>query len=387
MKREWAINGRFLSQPISGVQRYAREIVKSLDDALRHNHPFAEDLSLKLVLPPDAIAPLGLSRIEVVKLGKTGGHLWEQVYLPSATQQGLISLCNSGPIRHPRQIVCIHDLNTRVVPGSYSLPFRVLYRALIPALGRSAMLVATVSNYSANKLKHFRICEHDKIRVIPNGSNHALNWAPVHSEKTRAVAAKNTILVLGSRAPHKNLELMLGIADDLAELGLRLAVVGASNPRVFAPKSQALAAAHQPGNVVWLGRISDNELAALLADCLCLAFPSFTEGFGLPPIEALARGCPVVVSDRASLPEVCGTAALYAAPDDPEAWVRQFSRLASEPDLHATLARGGPGAAARYTWQCSAEKYLSAMAECDGIDITSYKSRTKASLERRAASR
>jgi glycosyltransferase involved in cell wall biosynthesis len=387
MKREWVINGRFLSQPISGVQRYAREIVKSLDDALRENHPFAEDLSLKLVLPPGANALLGLSRIEVVDSGRAGGHLWEQVHLPAVTRRGLISLCNSGPIWHPRQIVCIHDLNTRVVPASYSLPFRTLYRALIPALGRSAILVSTVSNYSANQLSHFRICNREKIRVIPNGSDHALNWKPVRSKKIQAAAGNNTIVVLGSRAPHKNLELMLKIADDLAELGLRLAVVGASNPKVFAPKSRVLAAAHQPGNVVWLGRISDNELAALLADCLCLAFPSLTEGFGLPPIEALARGCPVVVSDRASLPEVCGRAVLYAAPDDPDAWLRQFRRLVSEPDLHATLASGGPPAAARYTWRRSAEMYLSAMAECDGIDISSDNARMKTSLESRAASR
>ena len=91
MKREWAINGRFLSQPISGVQRYAREIVKSLDDALRENHPFAEDLSLKLVLPPGANAPLGLSRIEVVDSGRAGGHLWEQVHLPAVTRRGQAS--------------------------------------------------------------------------------------------------------------------------------------------------------------------------------------------------------------------------------------------------------------------------------------------------------
>jgi len=120
---------------------------------------------------------------------------------------------------------------------------------------------------------------------------------------------------IGSAAPHKNVGLVLDMADRLAEAGLRIAIVGMSDSRVF--KSGPTSA--KARNVHWLGRISDGELVALLGDSLCLAFPSLTEGFGLPALEAMAVGCPVVVSDRASLPEVCGNAALFAPPDDPEA--------------------------------------------------------------------
>jgi glycosyltransferase involved in cell wall biosynthesis len=368
MKRHWAINGRFLSQPMTGVQRYAREIIKSLDDALCDGHPLTENLEVRLVSPPGAFgAPLDLHRIELVETGKRRGHLWEQVDLPAAAPHGLVSLCNLGPIAHRRQIICIHDLNTRIVPYSYSLPFRALYRVLVPTLARTATVVSTVSNYSASQFSCFKLCDPAKLCVIPNGSEHALRWNAVHSEKTQAVAGKDTIVVLGSRAPHKNFELMLRIADDLAEIGLRLAIVGVSDAWVFAAKGHQMGVSREFRNVTWLGRISDNEFAALLRDCLCLAFPSFTEGFGLPPIEALARGCPVVVSDRASLPEVCGSAALYASPDDPRSWLRQFIRLRTEADLSARLARRGPTAAARYSWRQSAEKYLHGMAECDGI--------------------
>ncbi len=381
MKRSWAINGRFLAQPTTGVQRYAREIVAALDDLASDGHPLADGLDLKVLVPGGGppLPSLGLRTIEVREAGKGNGHVWEQTSLPWFSRQGLLSLCNTGPLAHPRHIVCIHDLNTRWAPESYSAPFRALYRILVPALGRTARIVSTVSEFSASQLTHFRVCRPSKIRVIPNGSDHTLAWVPARSEATRALASRETIVVLGSTAPHKNLALIVGIAGDLAKLGFRLAIVGGSDRRVFAGAATAGSAKlpedgqpqdGRPGNVSFLGRLSDNELAGLLEDCLCLAFPSFTEGFGLPPLEAMARGCPVVASDRASLPEVCGPAALYAAPDDPGAWLDRLTRLRADPEFWAKLSREGRIRASRYSWRNSAEKYLRAMAECDGVRIT-----------------
>lgn len=366
--RHWAINGRFLAQPVTGVQRCAYEIVQALDDALWDDHPFAKGLDVRLVVPRGIRHFLNLRRIHVIETGRKSGRLWEQMDLPRAAPNGLVSLCNSGPIGHRRHIVCIHDLNTRIVPESYSWPFRAFYRVFVPALSRRAMLVSTVSQYSANQLEHFNVCDRSKIRVIPNGSEHACRWMAAHSEKTRKVAGKRTILTFGSSAPHKNLELMLLIAPDLERMGLQLAVIGGGDPRVFSGRN--MPRGFVSPNITWLDRISDDELAALIEDCLCLAFPSLTEGFGLPPVEAMARGCPVVISNCASMPEVCGTSALYAAPDDPAAWIRQFERLLHDQGLRASLVQRGPIEAARHSWSKSAELYLRCMAECDGFDAT-----------------
>jgi glycosyltransferase involved in cell wall biosynthesis len=122
-----------------------------------------------------------------------------------------------------------------------------------------------------------------------------------------------------------------------------------------------------PSCISWLGRLSDNELAALLRDSLCLAFPSLTEGFGLPALEAMALGCPVVVSDRASLPEVCADAALYAAPTDGEAWLNAFLRLRNDFSLRGAMAARGRKQAARFSWSATAEIYLREMARLDGL--------------------
>ncbi|TIP79159.1 MAG: glycosyltransferase family 4 protein, partial [Mesorhizobium sp.] len=182
---------------------------------------------------------------------------------------------------------------------------------LVPALGRTALKIATVSQYSAGELTRYGVCPAAKVEVIGNGHEHALRWAPCHSDQTLAVAGPGTIVVLGSSIPHKNVGLIIGMHDRLAAAGLRVVVVGASTPRVFGSIGNKTLT-----NVMWLGRRSDAELGALLRDSLCLAFPSLVEGFGLPPLEAMTLGCPVVMSDRASLPEIGGDAVLYASPCD-----------------------------------------------------------------------
>jgi glycosyltransferase involved in cell wall biosynthesis len=170
--------------------------------------------------------------------------------------------------------------------------------------------------------------------------------------------------MIGGAAPHKNVELVLNMADRLAEAGLGIAVVGMSDWRVF-KKGAAKGVAR---NIHWLGRISDDELAALLEDSLCLAFPSLTEGFGLPVLEAMVLGCPVVVSDRASLPEICGDAALFASPDNPQAWFDCFTRLRDAQALRLQMANKGRARASAYSWRATAMRYLEAMAAADGVD-------------------
>ncbi|WP_254023245.1 glycosyltransferase family 4 protein [Mesorhizobium ventifaucium] len=366
MTRHWTINGRFLAQPTTGVQRYAREIVSALDALIVGQAALTRDLTVELLVPPGALDKLPLAAIRVRTVGSFGGHLWEQAVLPAHLRGGLLSLCNTGPLTVRRQVLCIHDVNTRAAPQSYSFPFRLLYRTLVPALGRASLKITTVSKYSAGELARCGVCPAAKVEIVGNGHEHALRWAPCHSEQTLAVAGPGTIVVLGSSIPHKNVGLIIGMHERLAAAGLQIVVVGASTSRVFASIGD-----QKSPNVIWLGRRSDAELGALLRDCLCLAFPSLVEGFGLPPLEAMTVGCPVVMSDRASLPEIGGDAVLYASPCDENAWFDCFMRLVHEEGLRTSLIARGRARAARFQWAASAQRYLELMASVDGVPAVS----------------
>jgi glycosyltransferase involved in cell wall biosynthesis len=361
MTKKWIINGRFLTQPFSGVQRYAHEILHALDELASAGEASARGLDLELVVPLQIRETPQLSAITIRKAGRCRGHLWEQTVLPAIAGHGVLSLCNSGPLSISRQIICLHDINTRLFPGSYSRAFRSLYLVLHPALGRRARRIATVSHYSAKMLADHRIAPERKIFVAGNGFEHAMRWTPEWSGRIRAAAHRDTVFVLGSPAPHKNVGMLLSLAGRLGDAGISLAVAGPSDSGVF---RSLLDGADAP-NVHWLGRITDDEIAAVLSKCLCLAFPSFAEGFGLPALEAMALACPVIATNRTSLPEIGANAMLYAPPDAPETWLNQILRLRRDPVLRESLVVSGRARAQEFSWRKSAVLYLEAMADID----------------------
>jgi glycosyltransferase involved in cell wall biosynthesis len=362
MRRHWTINGRFLTQNVTGVQRYALEILQSLDELLSEAHPLADGLTMELLVPRVQVRLPALRAIGTRVAGDLTGHAWEQFTLPRHSRGGILSLCNTGPLVQRRHIVCIHDANTWTFPSSYSWRFRTFYRTVLPVLARRAALVATVSHSSAKCLADLRVADPERTVVIPNGHEHAHGWAPVRGSCTDQIG-HNTIVVIGSPAPHKNVRLLLDLSPVLMAHGLQVAVIGQLDARVFG----GAGAAQSASVVLQLGRVSDGELTQILQSCLCLAFPSFTEGFGLPPLEAMALGCPVVVSDRASLPEVCGDAALYASPEDPAAWLKAFIALRDDERLRSDLIAKGRVRSGGYSWRSSAELYLQAMAQVDRV--------------------
>jgi glycosyltransferase involved in cell wall biosynthesis len=348
MRASFVVNGRFLVQNLSGVQRYARNIVDALDriEATR---------DASLLFPKGGLHP-AYERLDAVEVGVLSGYGWEQVELPIAARgQRLLNLCNMAPVIKSEQIVCIHDTNVLSSPGSYTRGFRAAYRSLQPLFARRAVRIATVSHASARQIARYLPISLPQIVVLPNGHEHALLWnsdraslppeLPVHG------GDRPFVLAIGSGARHKNMSLLIDIAPSLAASGINIVIAGGNE---IGERS----AARLPANVHMCGRVSDYDLAYLLDHALCLAFPSLTEGFGLPIVEAMARGCPVVSSDCASMPEVCGAAALMASPLDPAQWVKHIETLAMSPQLQVDLAGRGREQCKKFSWHDSAEGYL-----------------------------
>jgi glycosyltransferase involved in cell wall biosynthesis len=363
MRRRWSINGRFLTQKITGVQRYAREIVSAMDMLAADGHPLARELDLTLLVPGSYQGPLpAYETIRIQTVGRLRGHAWEQIELPVHARGGILSLCNTGPLLRRKQVVCIHDLNPFLFPSSYSWLFRTGYGAVVPVLGRTAAGLATVSRFSAQLLVEHGIARGRTPTIAVNGHEHVRRWSPPGAMPARSHAS--TVLLLGSQARHKNISIVLGLVPRLAARGIDVAVVGGRTPRVF---GQFALPPEQQTGIRWLGAVSDDDLASVMQTSLCLAFPSLMEGFGLPPLEAMALGCPVVASKCASLPEVCGDAALYASPTDPEEWLSRLVTLHEDPRLRQTLIAKGRAKAESFSWARSAEIYLNALAEVDGV--------------------
>ncbi len=347
-RTHFTINGRFLSQATTGVQRYAREITASLDDLIGQSNGTGA-----LLTPLSVTALPPLNAITVQRIGPFEGYSWEQVVLPVRAAAPLLNLCNTGPALASGQVVCMHDANVFIQPESYSAAFRRVYRLLLPLLVRRAARVTSVSKTSALQLAaHLPIAARD-IEILPNGHEHVRTWRAAASRLAATMAdARPYVLLLGSRARHKNADFILRQAEALDRRGLDLVVAGGAGP-IFA-RSEAV----ERSNIRHLGFVSDDDLAFLYSRALCLAFPSLTEGFGLPIVEAMALGCPVVSSDRASMPEVCGDAALLAPPDDAAAWQDHFAALAGSSALREDLRGRGHEQVRQFSWTASARGYL-----------------------------
>jgi glycosyltransferase involved in cell wall biosynthesis len=348
----WTINGRFLTQRITGVQRYAREIVAALDEILRSDD---RAITMRLMLPPKAPAPtLPNSSISICRTNFGAGHVWDQVVLPLYAGTGVLSLGNFGPVISRNHIVCIHDANTFIFPESYSRSFGLFYRTLLPVVGKRAQRVATVSQYSADMLVKYGISQPEKIFIAPNGHEHVLRWDASQADLPLLGALKRPyILLLGSTAKHKNVDMILRQAQAFDEAGIDVVVVGGSSS-IFAKSD--LAARH--ANVHHIGFVGDNELAALYENAMCLVFPSKTEGFGIPPLEAMTKGCPVISSNAASLVEVGGDAVIYVDPDDSDRWRDAIVGLSKNENLRATLSARGRQRVTLFSWKRSAALYL-----------------------------
>ncbi len=341
-----AINGRFVGQRFSGVQRFATEITAAwaaLPDAPRPT----------LLLP--AAAPNPPWPLPSERVGSRAGQLWEQAELPRALRNRfLVNLGNTAPLLAGRhQAVVIHDAGVFDTPESYSRAFRTWYRLLHHGLAWRGARILTVSEFSRGRIAHHLGLPPARIGVVGEGGEHILrDPADLSVLAQYGLEPRRYALNVGNRAAHKNLGGQGPAAALLAQRGLKLAAVGGGGA-VFAGAEAAQGAA-----VIPLGRVSDAELRALYENALCLIFPSRYEGFGLPPMEAFNCGCPVIAAQAGSLPEVCGDAALWFDPAKPATLAAALTALLDTPTLAETLRQRGAAQAQRYTWRGGARALL-----------------------------
>lgn len=348
------INGRFLTQTMTGVQRYAVELVKALDkivdgELASSKHKFA------LLTPHNQRYDLPLKHIDTQQVGKLGGHSWEQLELPYYTKGHLLlSLCNTAPLSKRRQVVTLHDAAVFAMPDSFSPAFRNWYKVLMPGLGRVAKRIVTISEFSKRELMHYCHVPENKLNVTYQSGEQILEYPPDPSILDKhALTERPFVFAVSSMNPSKNFQAVVEAANLLKDYEFDFVIAGGSNPKVFQPAQQDF-----PSNVKYLGYVSNEELRALYEHAACYLMPSFYEGFGLTPLEAMTCGCPVLVSKAASLPEVCGDAALYCDPRNPQDIADKLQRLMSDASLRKSLRQKGLKRAEQFSWDKCARETL-----------------------------
>lgn len=343
-----AINARFLTQNMSGVQRFAREVTT----AMAALSEAGQAPRLRLLAPRGA--PQTFAGLPVDIVGRLSGQAWEQLELPRAAGRDLLlNLGNTAPLlRGARQAVVIHDAGAFDTPDSYSLAFRSWYRALHLALPRLGAQLITVSDFSRTRLSRRLGVDAATIGVVAEGGEHALRDPADETVLAKhGLAPRSYALAVGTRAGHKNLGALRDAVSLLAQRGLVLAVAGAADASVFRNASDVDAARA-------LGRVSDAELRALYENALCLIFPSRYEGFGLPPLEAMWCHCPVLAASAGAVPEVCGDAALWFDAEGPRTPAAALARLLDEPGLADHLRATGRARAETFSWPAAARRLL-----------------------------
>src|SRR5215213_6958594 len=294
-----AINARAaVRAEIGGVERVAREMVARLP---RERY--------RVATPPPLMP----------------GQLWEQLVLPLTKAELIYSPANLAPVVSRRNVVVIHDVAALRHPEWYSKPYVAYHRAVLPTIAKRARLVITVSEFSRREIQEVLGVD---AHVIPNGVDERFKPGP----------KKDYALVVGTKIARKNLA---ALSETAAALGMELVAAGSARRYMKGETT----------SIRELGYVPDEELPALYAGARVLLMPSLYEGFGLPCLEAMASGTPVVAANRGALPETCADAALVVEPED-----FADAALAAVTTENERLIQAGLERAARFTWERTARE-------------------------------
>jgi glycosyltransferase involved in cell wall biosynthesis len=346
------INGKFFCQPISGTQRYARELLHQFDRLLSAANEW--NIAIEILVPPCAqpVRPQ-YTNLQVRSVGRMSGTKWEQIELPRYCHgEILLTLSGGVPILHSRNAITIHDAAVVAAPGGYSLAYRLWYRNLCRRMARKAEHIFTVSNFSKSEIVQWYGADPGKISVTYLGSDHFSRLETDTSALARFGISGKYVLAAGVDNPNKNFDRVVQAVGHNKAVRLPLVIAGGRDSSVYR-KSARL-----PNGVRTLGYVSDRELKALYENASCFVFASLYEGFGLPPLEAMSCGCPVVVSRTASLPEIFDGAGSFCDPYDPADIAAAMQRAVSFPPAAKDELKAF---AKRFSWEKCARETLAVL--------------------------
>lgn len=336
------VNTKVLSVHTTGVQRYLKSILENLDEnklsSIRLTHPKA-------------------------CLSGVAGHLWEQFILPSKLRCNdvLWSPSNTGPIYcRAKHVVTMHDFATLDHPEWTSKSFNTLYRFLLPRLAKRADAIIAISEYTKSRILYHTGIDESKISVIKNGVDDRFFIKTGSDFKSQImpkykIPSERYILSVSSIEPRKNIGSLLRAWEKIqhqVDDDICLVLVGRQNPKIFSDAGLK----NIPERVCFTGFVDDEDLATLYQNALLFSYVSLYEGFGLPPLEAMAAGIPVLTSNTTSIPEVVGDKAIIVNPLSVSEIAENLLVLLGSDSLRNNLSLAGVEHAKQFSWKTTAEQ-------------------------------
>lgn len=356
-----ALNLGFLTPgEMGGIELYSRRLTEALAARM--------DVGLTIMLPRGAAADPGwheLGRVVALPVDPRRRRDWvlaDQVHAPWVARRVgaavLHSLASTGPVhgRVPR-VVTVHDLHYRAEPSAHFGMRALGMRVLVPAAARFSRRIIVPSRATRDDLVHHLRVPVDKIDVVAEAVGHPVGQPRRTRQRVRAdldAGERPVLLTVSAKRPHKNLvRLLQALARVPLERRPVLVLPGYATPHEDELRSHA-SRLGVADCVRFLGWQSDEDLEDLYQAADVFVFPSLVEGFGLPVLEALARGIPVATSRRTSLAEVAGDAALFFDAENDSSIAEAIERLLTDRPLAERLAAAGPQRAASFTWEAAA---------------------------------
>lgn len=349
------VNARFLTQPITGVQRFAIEISKILKKHLQNDIIF--------VAPKDIINWEIASELDVKIIGTHKSHIWEQIdlrrFLIKNNSPLLLNLCNTAPLFYRNNVITIHDIAFEVYPQTYSKKFLLVYKFLIPKLAHSAKKIITVSEFSKSEIMKYYNIPNDKIEVIYNAVS--TEFQEIGNGNLRK---ERYFLTVSSLNYRKNLKLVLKAFTILnnTEKNVRLYVVGDLDNKSFSKYN--LHEFETNNKIIFLGRLSDEKLMEYYSNSLAFIYPSLYEGFGIPPLEAQRCKAPVIVSDIPCFHEIFGESVIYTHSEDSNQLIDKMQFVLKNNIRLEQISKGIENEN-NYNWQKSGKKLLKLLENVD----------------------
>ena len=321
-----AIDARAAARPeLGGVERWARELARRLP-ALR------PDEYVVLRPPPPLV--------------HSAGHAWEQVALPARAgrlrARALLCPANVAPLAFRRSVVVIHDAAVLRHPEWYSRAYATWHGLVLPTIARRARRVIAVSEFSRAELVDLLGLPEDAVAVVPGGVDE--RFTP-DAEQNTLEMRRPYVLSVASQTARKNLAALVPAARALAADGVDVVVAGGHRPQ--------FAREHRLADLRMVGAVPDDLLPGLYAGAAAFALPSLYEGFGLPVLEAMACGTPVVAAAAGALPGTCGGAAKLTEPDE-EAFAAALAALLRDRAERERLRAAGLARARAFSWDATA---------------------------------